>query len=363
MDTIEIQSTGRAAGHPWVALSQFPDLPNALSDGQSLGLVDASGQFLGCGVFDRADPRAAWRRYSHAEAVAFDEAYFATAIVEAIQRRGDEACQRLVDSDADYLPGIVVELLGDVAWLSLETTAVRAQADLIAEIVKEIVGPTELVVDKGEGPETLSGQGLKGRWVEVDDLFYRIDLLNSEKPRFYLDQREQHALVGSLCEGRAVLDLFSHNGAFALQAMRAGADRAVALDVNEQYVKAIGANAQRNELLVEAVTGDALDYLVESEAGAFDGVVLDPPQEYFKERSQCLELHRRAFVSLPQGGLLATYCRDVALGNFELLVAEAAAEVGREARIFARTSQPFDFPMLLNFPECQTLKGLILQVE
>lgn len=362
LELVQIDSDGRSPGHPWVDASQFVNLPPGLNDGSPTALQDSKGRHLGCGIFDRSDPCAAWRRYSRAEAVPFDETYIAATLVEAIERRSDEACQRLVSSDADYLPGLVVELFGDVVWISPETAAVRVHADLIADVVREIVNPVELVVDRGEGPQTVSGQGLKGRWVEVDELFYRIDLLNPQKPRFYLDQREQHPLVGSLCEGRAVLDLFAHSGAFALQAARAGAERAVAVDSEKDYVKAIGANAQKNGLQVEAVVADAFTYLKEAEAGGFDAIVLDPPAGYFKGKAMVEELHRMAFAGLPPGGLLATYCRDSALADFESLVAEAGAKAGREARIFARTSQPFDFPMLLNFPESQQIRGLILQV-
>lgn len=363
LELVHIDCAGRAPGHPWVEAARFVDLPHNVADGESISLIDSAGHYLGSGIFDRRDPCAAWRRHSHAEAVPFDEAYISAALVEAVKRRGDESCQRLVSSDADYLPGLVVELFGDVVWLALETAAVRAHGDLIADVVKELVSPVDIVVDQGAGPQTVSGQSLKGRWVEVDELLYRMDLLNTQKPRFFLDQREQHALVGSLCEGRTVLDLFSHSGAFAMQAMRASAERAVAVDLEEHYAKALGANAQRNELQVEAVAADALDYLQEAEAGLFDAIVLDPPSTYFKAEDCAGELHRQAFASLPPGGLLATYCRDVTLTDFESLVAKAAAEAGREARIFARTSQPFDFPMLLNFPESQILRGLILQVE
>lgn len=291
-----------------------------------------------------------------------DEAYLVTAVTGAIERRGDEACQRLVSSGADGLPGLIVELYGELVWLELQTGLMRTQAELIAGLVNEIVSPAEIVVDAGAGPRAFSGQGLKGRWVEVDEVVYRIDLLNTDKPRYYLDQREQHSLVGSLCADRTVLDLFSHSGAFALQAMRHGAQRAVAVDRADNYVKAIGANAQQNALSVETVAGDALETLRSVEAGVFDAIVLDPPKRYFESTEPSAELHRQAFASLPPGGLLATYCRDVSTTDFEALVAQAAADTGRDARIFARTSQPFDFPMLLNFPESQILKGLILQV-
>lgn len=362
LELVHLDSAGRAPGHPWVDLSRLSDLPDSLTDGQSLGLVDTRGQFLGCGVLDIGEGRSLWRCYSHAEDVAFDESYVVSALVESLERRGDESCQRLVSSDADYLPGLIVELFGDLVRIGLETSAVCAHGTAIAEMIKEVVAPVEIIIDKVDGPRTHSGQGLKRRWIEVDELFYRIDFLNIQKPRFYPDQREQHPLVGSLCEGRAVLDLFSHSGAFAMQAARAGAERVVAVDLKEDYTKAIGANAQRNELKVEAVAADALAYLRETKVGEFDAIVLDPPVEYFKEEEMVEKLHHMAFAGLPPGGLLATYCRDVTLSDFERLVGRVAARVGREVRIFARTSQPFDFPMLLNFPESQMLRGLILQV-
>ncbi|MGB0743989.1 MAG: RsmD family RNA methyltransferase [Opitutales bacterium] len=363
MKTIETQARPRTPGHPWLQLSQLPELPDSVRDGEALGLVDSEGNFLGCGILDRNDEFAAWRRYTQADAVPFDEYYLTTALLEAVERRGNQSCQRLVSSDADYLPGLVVESYGDVLRLSLETVAMRAQVELIVELLGEFLSPVEIVLDAGQSPKTVSGHGLKGRWVEIDELLYRIDFLNTDKPRYFLEQREQHTLVGSLCEGRIVLDLFSHCGAFALQALWAGAERAIAVDLNDNYAKAIGANANRNELQVETASGDALDYLRNTEASGCDVIVLDPPSAFYAEGDVALELHRAAFASLPQGGLLATYCRDTSLPDFDSFVAGAAAVAGREARIFARTSQPFDFPMLLNFPQSQIIRGLILQVE
>jgi len=363
MQSIEINSASSRPGHPWVGLEQLPAVPESIADGEAVCLFDKSGHGLGCGLFDRKDGHAVWRRYTLAEAIAFDEHYVATALIESIERRADESCQRLVHSDADFLPGLVVELYGDIAAVWLETPAVRAHERVIAEVVKEVVAPAEIVIHRGDGWRTFSGQGLKARWIEVDDLFYRIDILNTEKPRFFCDQREQHALVGSLCEGRSMLDLFSHSGAFALHAMRSGGKRAVAVESEGHYAKAIGANAQRNGIAIEVVAGDALRYLEEAGPGVFDAIVCDPPAGYLRTGDRGCELHERSFAQLAPGGLLATYSRERGQVEFEAGVAEAAARAGREARIFARTSQPFDFPLLLNFPESQQVQGLILQVE
>ena len=364
-----------AFGHPWVRLADLDLADSILVDGHAATLIAADGCALGSGIFDRRNPSAAWRRFSWAEAVAFDENYIVDAMLEALGRRGESDCQRLISSDADYLPGLVVEQYGEVLTITAETAAVDAHLIIIAELLKEHLAPQEIVfLNDCEGRavygldlevRTLSGNNLKGRWVVIDELSYRLDLMQPQKPRFFLDQREQHSLVASLCEGRMVLDAFSHSGAFAMQALCAGAEHVVATDLSETCVKAIGANAQRNECFIETVDCDAAAFLAERTAGDFDCIILDPPSEMAADLDALEQLHVSAFRCLPASGVLATYCRSesMTLEAFERLVSIAAAEVGREGRIFARTGQPFDFPTLLNFPEANILKGLILQVE
>jgi len=376
-NVLRLKRTARegAFGHPWVRLDDLDLTDCILIDGSAATLITANGHALGSGVFDRRNLAAAWRRFSWAEAVAFDESYIADTIQEALARRGESNCQRLISSDADYLPGLIVEKYADVLTITAETAAADAHLDMIAELLKEQLAPQEIVFLNNcesravysleRDVRTLSGNNLKGRWVEIDELSYRLDLMQPQKPRFFLDQREQHSLVGSLCEGRVVLDAFSHSGAFAMQALRAGAEHVVATDLSETCVKAIGANAQRNECFLETIDCDAAAFLAERTVGDFDCIILDPPSEMAADLDALKQLHVSAFRCLPAGGVLATYCRSetITLEAFERLVSTAAAEVGREGRIFARTGQPFDFPTLLNFPEGNILKGLILQVE
>jgi len=376
-NVLRLKRTARegAFGHPWVRLDDLDLTDCILIDGSAATLITANGHALGSGVFDRRNLAAAWRRFSWAEAVAFDESYIADTIQEALARRGESNCQRLISSDADYLPGLIVEKYADVLTITAETAAADAHLDMIAKLLKEQLAPQEIVFLNNcesravysleRDVRTLSGNNLKGRWVEIDELSYRLDLMQPQKPRFFLDQREQHSLVGSLCEGRVVLDAFSHSGAFAMQALRAGAEHVVATDLSETCVKAIGANAQRNECFIETIDCDAAAFLAERTVGDFDCIILDPPSEMAADLDALKQLHVSAFRCLPAGGVLATYCRSetITLEAFERLVSTAAAEVGREGRIFARTGQPFDFPTLLNFPEGNILKGLILQVE
>ncbi|MGZ0654070.1 class I SAM-dependent rRNA methyltransferase [Coraliomargarita sp. W4R53] len=363
LTTIQLAASPLRHGHPWVSLAELTGkLPNTAS---VVTLLDAAGQSLGSGLFDPHNSAVAWRRFSYAEGANFDGAYIGSAINDALARRSDDHCQRLICSDADYLPGLEVELYDGVVTVASTHAIVDAAMDEIVESLKEACEPKEIVFLKPHAASTLSGQNLKARWIEIDGIGYRLDLLNGEKPRFFLDQREQHALVGSLCEGRTVLDGYAHSGAFALQAARNGAEHVVAVDTSEACIKAIGAHAQKNNCFVETIEADIEAFLKERAVGDLDAIILDPPHTESFDAAGVEALHTSAFTCLPEGGLLATYCRSTSTSasDFEDTVARAATAAGREARIFARTAQPFDFPVLLNFPESRYLKGLILQVE
>ncbi|HAV12819.1 MAG TPA: hypothetical protein DCX06_04890 [Opitutae bacterium] len=362
------------SGHPWVQLADII-VDDSIAPATAVELQDAQGHVYGCGIYDPRDPVGAWRRYSFAEGVEWGEAYLASAIHEALGRRGEEGCQRLIHSDADYLPGLIVEQYEQILTITAETAAVDQHLELIADLLKEACQPQEIVFLNHVSARsafalertvtTLTGHNLKGRWVEIDAVAYRVDFLNPDKPQVFLDQREQHLLVGSLCEGRCVLDAYAHAGGFALHALRGGAEHVVALDLSEDCVKAIGAHAQKNDCFIESMDCDAAAFLAEREVGDFDCVILDPPSVEARDFEALRALHVDAFRCLPSGGILATYARSasVNLDAFERLIASAAALAGREGRIFARTGQPFDFPTLLNLPESNYLKGLILQVE
>ncbi len=360
-------------GHPWVQLDDLVDDPSVL-DGSAVRLFDLDGNPLGVGIYDRRDPLAAWRRFSWAEEAAFDEAYLLNAIQEAVERRPDEVGRRLVSSDMDFVPGLIAEQFGDVLTVRLETAAIAIHQKYIGGLLQEFTGAAEVVFlndnivrssfDLALDRTTLSKNNLKGRWVEMDEVAFRMDFLNAEKPLLSLDQREQYVLVASLTEGRCVCDAFSSIGGFALHSARAGAEYVVALDTCSSAVKALGAAAQKNDCFVEAIESEASVFFDERKLGELDVIILDPGMEDVNSVEALQTLHEKAFRCLSVGGILATYCRlpNVSSEAFERLVSKAAARNGRDARIFARTTQPFDFPMLLSLPESVQVKGLIIEL-
>lgn len=360
---------------PWVALDSLALHDCDLPDGSACELIDAHGHSFGAGILDRRDPQAAWRRFSWDPKAQFDLDYLVETMEAAVERRPEELCLRLVHSDADYLPGLTIDLYKDILLVSTNNAATDLHLPAILEILQEGYQPRDIVV-RNENPirmafsleayiKTHGEHPIKGFWIGVDDINYRVDPASPEKPLFPLEQREQQSLVGSLCVGRRILETYSAAGAFALQALRQGATEATALHPESACVKTIGANAQRNSLTVNAQVADPAIYMAEASAGAFEAIVLDPPADLGGGREQLAKLQADAFRILPEGGLLATYCRqsDLSADAFEAMVAEAAASMGREARLFARTAQPFDHPVLLNLPASRKICGLILQVE
>jgi 23S rRNA (cytosine1962-C5)-methyltransferase len=371
--TLRLAGPAPASGHPWIARA---DLAGELPAHAGVAtLLDAEGNCLGSGLFEPLDPDRVWRRFSHAGDVDFDQAYLNAAIEEALMRRGHESCQRLVHSDADYLPGLEVDLYDGVLTVTALTRAVDGAMDAIVDCLAAHVQPREIVflhdnelrqtLGLPTSRGTLSGQNLKPRWVDIDGLDFRLDWLAGPVPCFDLDQREQQALVGSLCEGRRVFCGFARSSGFALQAARGGAREVTAVDADAQALKRLGAEAQKNSLSIATAVGQAQSTLEDCPAGSMDAVILDPPRGAELTPEKLHDLLVAALRSLSEGAVLAAYSRSgqSSMDAFERTMARAAAVAGREARIFARAAQPFDFPMRLNLPESCVLRGLIVEVE
>jgi len=327
-----------------------------MKDAASTTLRSAAGEALGSGIFDRRDPAAAWRRFSWEEGVEFDESYLLGGLREALDARSDEACQRLIHGDADYLPGIRLDRFGEVLVLACENAAAEGHSAWLVETLREWVGARETVLmddlpsrrafGLAGARRTASGGGLKGFWCDLDGIHHRIDPLDSSRPVFPLDLREQHALVGSLCAGRRVLEVEAECGGFALQAVRAGAAEVLALAASESACKSIRAGSQKNGLPLESQSGPAADFLARTGAGSYDALILNP--EALDRAAEIPALLAAAVRALAPGGLLACYLRQpqVAAEVFEAAVCRALAEAGeggpalRARRAALRFSNP-----------------------
>ncbi len=205
-------------------------------------------------------------------------------------------------------------------------------------------------------------------------LKFNIDWLRGQKTGFFVDQRDNRALLEHYSRGRRVLNMFCYTGGFSVYAMRGGAELVHSVDSSAKAVDLTRANVELNfpgDSRHTAFAEDAFKFLADIERHAYDLIVLDPPA-FAKHRSALRNaligyrrLNARAFEQIAPGGILFTFSCSQAVSReqFRLAVFTAAAQTGRRVRILHQLTQPADHPISIYHPEGEYLKGLILQVE
>jgi 23S rRNA (cytosine1962-C5)-methyltransferase len=380
------------AGHPWIFANEVEVLLPAEHDGCVVECRDRTGRFIGTGIYNSRS-QIVWRRLSR-ERVALDEAYIRDAVTRALARRaatgGKEqgshaaSCGRLVWSESDDLPGVVVDRFDDTLVVQLQALAMDRHAALFGEVLADLVKPAEIIF-RNDAPirrleglpfevHTRSGRPWTPRWVTIDGFAYWLDLQHGQKTGFYLDQREQHALVARYCAGRRVLDAFCNQGPFALHAARAGAVEVLGLDSAADAVAQARKNAERNGARATFAEANVFDWFndpARATEAPWDVIVLDPPP-FAKSKSALAgalrgykEINLRALQRLAPGGVLATYTCSHHMQDAELrrVLAEAAADAKRKVRVLEFCHQPPDHPVLVTMPESEYLRGYVLMAE
>jgi 23S rRNA (cytosine1962-C5)-methyltransferase len=376
-------------GHPWVYRTDVLRLDGAWRDDEAVTVCTTDGRVLGRGFYNPR-PQIVCRLVTrHDEPV--DDALLrrrleaAWAFRETLAYDGDAV--RVVFGDGDALPGLVVDRYGDILALQALTRGIAARAARLAELAAEVTA-ARAVYRRGdptaariEGFEDRSGwvvgQGDAAVEIREGPCRFRVDLEAGQKTGFYLDQRENRALVAARAAGRAVLDVFCYTGAFAAWALRAGAASVLALDSSGEACARAAAHLVANAPAVgggqhQVLLANAFDALraFERDGQRFGLVVLDPPP--FTRRRTAVdaalrgykEVNLRALRCLEAGGLLATFScsHHVSPALFEDVCRAAAEDVGRPVRVAARLQQARDHPVLLAVPETRYLTGLLLEM-
>lgn len=377
-------------GHPWVFANECEALLPAEHDGEVVECRDRTNRFLGTGIYN-SKSQIVWRRLSR-ERVELGADYIRRALVGALARREvtrdkgqgtNGQYQRLVWSESDDLPGVVVDQFADTLVLQIQTLAMEKRSAVISDLLAELTGAKEIIfrndanIRKLEGlpaeVHTRTGQAWEPRWVSIDGMDYWLDLQSGQKTGFYLDQREQHAAVAKYASGKRVLDAFCNQGSFALHCAKAGAASVLGLDSAFDAVSQAKKNAERNGLKADFQGANVFDWFTAQReaAPAWDLIILDPPP-FAKSKSALegalrgyKELNLRAMKSLQPGGVLATYTCSHHMQDAQLreVVGEAAADAKRRVHILEFCHQPADHPVLVTMPESEYLRGYILRVE
>lgn len=313
--------------------------------------------------------------------------------------RPDNDTFRLIHGEGDFLPGLIVDVYADTAVVQAHSVGMHVYRKEIAEALIAEVPQVQNVYYKSDDTlpfkapiegdkvgwlkrlQTISNDVKQSQtadefWSTENGLSFRIDWLRGQKTGFFVDQRENRALVERYAKGKEVLNMFCYTGGFSLYALRGGAKSVDSVDVSQKAIDLVNINVARNfphATNHRAVAADAFEYLSQqkSEGKTYDLIILDPPA-FAKHRDAVKNalrgyqrINAKAIEMIRKGGILFTFSCSQAVDKeaFRLAVFSAAAQVGRKVRILHQLHQPQDHPINIYHPEGEYLKGLVLYVE
>ena len=378
--------------HPWVFSGAVGTIKGGdPAPGETVDIAASSGKWLARGAFS-PESNILVRVWTFDEDESVDAAFFERRIAAAVAMRGIDGHQgrtawRLVHGESDGLPGVVADLYADTVVFQLSTTgAERWRAEIVAALCAAVPGAktfyerSDSPARAHEGLAPVCGlchgeeppEVLEATWA---GLRFGVPVRTGHKTGVYLDQADTLPRIAPLAAGADVLDAFCYTGGFTMSALKGGAKSVVSLDSSEAALEALRANVARNGLdlaKVECLCDDAFKRLrkFRDERRSFDLIVLDPPK--FAESRSAVEracraykdINLLAFKLLRPNGCLATFSCSGSVDPdlFQKVVADAALDAGRFARIVGRFTQAADHPVSLAFPEGGYLKGLLCRV-
>lgn len=391
--------------HPWVFSGAIAEVFGSPGSGDTVVVETADGVPLGLGAFSPAS-QIRVRMWTFAGGAAdvdpalIDASFVASRVAAAAERRQrllvDPAsgalrtdAVRLVFSEADGLPGVVADRYGDTAVVQISAAGAERYRDAVADALMAVPGVVR-VFERSDA-DSREREGLEprvgplrgdappseivvreGRWR------FPVDVTSGHKTGFYLDQRHARSAIADLAPGRRMLNVFAYTGAFGVVAMGSGAASLLSIDSSAPALDIARRSAMLNGIERgfgddDMLVADAFTALrgLRDRARNFDLIALDPPKLAANDRQvdrasrAYKDLNLLALKLLAPGGILLTFsCSGAMTGElFTKVVAGAALDAGRTARIIGRLSQPEDHPVPLAFPEAEYLKGLMIEVD
>ena len=395
--------------HPWVfsgairSIQLDADYPHAQpQEGEVVQVLDSNGKILGVGHYQIGSiavrilafgvgelPMDFWQeRIRAAYQVRCSLGLIYTETTNS-QLPTANNTYRLVHGEGDFLPGLIVDVYADTAVIQAHSIGMHCHRMEIAEAIVQVVPQVDKVYYKSDDtlPHKAPIQGervgyLIGAekadfngdfWAKENGLDFRIDWLRGQKTGFFIDQRDNRALLEHYAQGKEVLNMFCYTGGFSVYALRGGAKLVHSVDVSQKAIDLVRSNVAHNfgeHAPHEAFAEEAFEFMAKNQ-NKYDLIILDPPA-FAKHRDAVKNalrgyqrLNAKGIQAIRPGGILFTFSCSQAIDKdmFRLAVFSAAAQVGRKVRILHQLHQPADHPINIYHPEGEYLKGLVLQVE
>ena len=380
--------------HPWVFSGAIAEVQGNPKEGEIVAVHASDGSFLAYGHYQIGSIAVRVQSFDDS---ALRPDFWETMLARALQVRiacglhGSDTtnCYRLVHGEGDNLPGLIIDYYDGVCVMQAHSVGMFRAKKHISDALQKVYGESlKAVYDKSSGTapykaglELIDGYMYRREDFNENELAvfenghkFIVNWTEGQKTGFFLDQRENRALVGSVAKGRNVLNIFCYTGGFSIYALAAGAEHVDSVDSSKKAMMMVDRNVALNGFDKTKHTSlccDAIDYLRDVPEGKYDLMIVDPPA-FAKHRGalkNALRAYQRlnaaAISKVAPGGFVFTYsCSQVVDKEaFALAVFSAAAQCGRSVRILDRLNQPCDHSVNIYHPEGEYLKGLLLYVE
>ena len=377
--------------HPWIFSGAIETAAPDLQDGDLVTVVDSKNNILGTGFAEAGNIAVKILAF---ENVKIDKFFWKERLNKAFELRKlmgltdneHTNCYRLVHSEGDELPGLIIDIYNKTAVVQAQTEGMALNVKAIADTLMNIEGLNiNSVYNKSSeamqrmGKDAVEdGYLIEGEtdvdYVKENDSKFIVDWEEGQKTGFFLDQRYNRDLVRQLAKGKNVLNTFCYTGGFSVTALKGGANKVVSVDCSKKAIAACEKNIALNGFDIKenpSIAEDAKLFLQNMKKGEFDLIILDPPAFAKNHKS----LHRglqgykfinyEAMTKIKEGGLLFTFSCSQAVdkAQFQSIVMAAAIEAGRKAQIIFQLDQPDDHPVNIYHPEGAYLKGLVLKID
>lgn len=375
--------------HPWIFSGAIAEAEGSPEEGELVEVLTSKREFIAIG---HAQIGSIAVRVLSFEQEVIDSAFWQSRLRAAFAMRqaiglvaGEKNnAYRLVHGEGDNLPGLIIDVYAQTAVIQAHSPGMHFCRMEIADALKIVMG-NELAhiyyksettlpykADLGQEDGYLFGNTTDTVAIE-NGLKFHADWLKGQKTGFFIDQRDNRALLGRYSKGRTVLNMFCYTGGFSFYALQGGAKEVHSVDSSAKAIDLTNKNVELNfgkDPRHTAFTVDAFKFL-DTMGDNYDLIILDPPA-FAKHRNVLRnalqgyqKINAKAFRKIKPGGILFTFsCSQVvSKDQFRMAVFSAAAQAGRKVRILNQLTQPADHPINIYHPEGEYLKGLVLYVE
>ncbi|GAA0875305.1 class I SAM-dependent rRNA methyltransferase [Wandonia haliotis] len=372
--------------HPWIFSGAVKTITSAYEDGDIVEVLNEKGRFLAKGHYQNGTITV--RVLSFLEEEEIDSDFWKRRVELAVKLRekaglfdNKNSICRLVHGEGDNLPGLIIDWFNGVAVIQCHSIGMYKVQDQISSALQTVFG------DRLQAVYTKSADTLPARVNATNEYLFgtaqtphtayeyghafHIDWINGQKTGFFVDQRENRALLAKYARGKKVLNTFCYSGGFSITALATGAELVHSLDSSKKAIALTEDNVSLNKLEErhKSIVADAMNYMKELEED-YDIMVLDPPAfaKHRDARHKAVQGYKRlnahAMRQIKSGGILFTFsCSQVVDKQlFTNTIIAAAIESGRNVRILEQLHQPADHPISAFHPEGEYLKGLVVEV-